>query len=359
MTKYLLLLLFPLVVGMGCSEEEEASFDATLELIPSSSFTVVSSSSVVEFTATFNGKDVTNSSDLMIFQKESTGSTMVSGTSFIMSRAGTYTFYAIYGNNQSEMVSVIGITNLPDAAVDSEPTKFDSFERRTLSALATGTWCQYCPYLLDVAYEYLESNDDMILCEAHYGDTMTSTAAGYVLDKFGTGSYPTLYVGLSDKSTLSSNATISSLTSAVAAAVKDAAATAISANTSYDGTTLCVRADVKVAEEGQFRIGVFVLEDDIYSEQYNAFDTWMNTHDNIICGLYPESLSLTQTLGGTSVQEASETYTFYCEFSFSQLYTVVSRENCRVVIFTYNNVDRKVDNAIEVEMGESYPFQYK
>ncbi len=358
--KYLFLLFATLTLSVGCeSEDDSTSDDTALVLTPSSSFIVVSSSSTIEFTATLNGKDVSSSSDLMVMQKSTSGSELLSDNKFTVSRAGTYTFYAIYGNYMSDEITVTGITNLPDAAADTAPDQFDSFAKRAMAALATGTWCSACPYLLDVIHDYTAINDNLVACEAHYGDTLASTGSGYVTDNLGAGSFPTLYIGLSTKNTLSSNATVTTLTTAVNAQLSTAAGTAISANTSYDGSVVCVRADVKVSEGGQYRIGAFLLEDDVYGEQTNASDDWMNYHDNVIAAIYPQSISLTETLGGMSVQDAKSTHLFYCEFDFSTLTTVANRTNCRVVIYTYDNVAMVVDNVVEVEMGGSISYQYE
>ncbi|MFR9576110.1 MAG: Omp28-related outer membrane protein [Rikenellaceae bacterium] len=360
-SKYLLLAFALLTLSVGCdSDDDSSSGDGTeLVLTPSSSFIVVSTSSIIEFTATYNGKDVSNSSDLMVLQKSTSDSDLLSDNTYTVSRAGTYTFYAIYGNYMSDEITVTGITNLPDAAADSAPDQFDSFSKRAMAVLATGTWCQYCPYLIDVIHDYTSLNDDLVACEAHYRDTMTSTGAGYVTTKLSTASYPTLYMGLSTKSTLSTDATVATLTTAVKSELSTAAGTAISANTSYEDSVVCVRADVKVSEGGQYRIGAFLLEDDVYGEQTNAFDDWMNYHDNVIAAIYPESISLTETLGGVSVQDAKSTHLFYCEFDFSTLTTVTNRTNCRVVIFTYDNSALVVDNVVEVELGGSISYQYE
>ncbi len=357
--KYLLLLLCSFAL-FSCDKEDVTPADNSLVLIPSNAFVVVSSSSVIDFTVTFADKDITSDSDVLIFEKSSSGSELLTDKRFTVSRAGTYNFYAIYGNEMSETVSVRGITNLPNAATDPAPAQFDSFHKKVLGTLGTGTWCTNCPTLLEPIHEYMATTDDFIMSEAHSGDIMESVASTSVISLLGISGFPTLYLNMSSKgdNVVKNGSTSVYIRKQVEARLDEKALTAISANSTYEGSTVCVRADVKVAEEGQFRIGALLVEDDVYSDQSNATEDWMNYHEAAICASYPTTFSLNEILGGTATQKAGSTHLFYCEFDFTKLASVVKRDNCRVIIYTVNNSIGEVDNVIEFDMGDSHPFVY-
>ncbi len=360
LAKYLLTLICSFA-ALSCSESEaESSAEATLTLSPSASFIVVSTSSSVEFTVMYGSKDITSNSDVMIYQKTTSGSERLDTNSFVVSRAGTYTFYAIYGNYMSEEISVTGITNLPDAAPDAYPDKYDSFHKRVLGTLGTGTWCSNCPTLMSPIHDFLETTDDFVMSEAHYGDIMDCTASSSVISLLGISGFPTLYLSMSSSSanTINNGSTTAVINKAVSEKLAVAAKTGISVNTSYDGSVVCVRADVKVGETGQYRIGALLVEDDVYALQTNATEDWMNYHEAAICGSYPTSFSLTQTLDSSATQQAGTDHMFYCEFNFSTLYTVVTRDNCRVIVYTVNNTLGEVDNVVQLPIGESLSFEY-
>ncbi len=362
------------MLAFGCGESQEQSptldEDAELVLYPSTTFALVGDDSYVEFTATYGDVDVSDKNDLVVYLKESSGSESLEGNRYNASRAGTYSFYAIYNSVMSEVVDVQCITDLPEEVVDPSPQKYDSFRKRVLGTLATGTWCPNCPYLIDIVHQYEESygeNDDLIMADVHSGgdDIMRCDASDQIATRLSIVAYPTLKFSMSGKTENSIYNTAAHTGEDVKAVVDNnlssEALTTISANSTIDGDKLCVRADIKIAEQGEFKVGVWLVEDGIYSYQTDAFDDYMHTHNDAIFGAYPMTFSMCESIGGVEIQSANSKHLFYCEFNLKTLTTMQNRDNCEIIVFVYNddNLIKSVDNVIKFPMGGSYAFEYK
>ncbi len=371
--KYLsLLCVAMLTVGCDNSSENQTSKDElTLTLSASSLYVALNNAennTEVEFTAILSDEtDVTSSASLVIYQVVNNESVALQDASFEVEAAGEYVFYATYNEIESSQLTIKGLDSLPEAAADASPEKFDAFRKHAFGLIATGLECPNC-YKLLAPLHYFEEEDtdgDLIMVEVHEypNDPMKCEASYWMDQRMGRLGFPTLRFALPGKPdyyiATADNVTADDVAEVVDLILSTPAQTAISATTVIEGDLLRVRADIKIASEGEYKIGVLLVEDGIYGVQDAATAAWMNTHDSALCGAYPLSFSMTEMISNTKYQSAESTHLFYCEFDLAQLTTIQDRANCRVVIFTYNNYDLLVDNAIQFPMGSSHDVVYE
>lgn len=97
--------------------------------------------------AVMKGKtDITSSSKVYVVSPS--GSTeSFQGTSFSTTTEGDYIFYAYYGGEKTEDVTVRAFKDIPVLPADSKPDQSTDFVKRVLTIQHTGTWCQNCPYM--------------------------------------------------------------------------------------------------------------------------------------------------------------------------------------------------------------------
>lgn len=360
------LLLF--VTLFGCKEKSLVEvLEGEVVLYPSVGYVEAGSDSFVEFSATCAEVAV---SDFEVYLKTSDGSQRVEKNRFNATKSGNYTFYAVYNSTLSEEVVVKCISELPAKGGDSSPEKYNSFRKRVLGTLATGTWCPNCPFMIAAVHDYEEkygANDDVVMTEVHSGgdDVMRCEASDKIAKRLSVIAYPILKFQMSGKSgnAMYNNGskTAEDVKAIVDKNLQSEALTAISANSVLNGSTLSIRADIKIAQKGQFKVGAWIVEDGIEAYQSDALADYMHTHNDAVCGAYPLNFSMCEFVGGAEVQQANTTHMFYCEFDLKTLPTLQKIENCEIVVFVYNddNLVKSVDNVIKFAVGESFDVEYK
>ncbi len=382
-----------LTLGFASCQEstsEEVVYEGSLTLVASNTAIIAGEESYVEFTAFIGDVEVTNDETLAIYLRGSgnTSTVSIESLSYPIADWGEYTFYAICkAGDQSRLsadVVVSGVAAELEAVADSDPDKFDSFKKRAIAVQFTGTWCGYCPHAIKAIHEYSDSSygDDVVFVASHNGDTMASTAAFLLESYFSVSGYPTIAIGNYSRTNSYSvsgyyyDYTLSYLAEAVSLVVATPVSTAISASSQIVGDYVCVRADVKVNREGSYGIGVMLVEDGIYESQENYSSSSelnltgidINTHENVLQGVSPSTSPFYTSLGGVTVNEAGNVYTYSCEFNLASLSLVQDINNCRVVVYTYDATEyssgytdylNRVDNIIQFPVGDSQPYEYQ
>lgn len=172
---------------------------------------------------------------------------------------------------------------VPETPEDPMPASTD-FKARVLVTEFTSTTCPYSYILKSLLNE--------VLSDEEYADKVVHTACHTMLDRdpfyintkldnyCGISSYPSvnidLYRTLSDYNVFN-KALIDDFYSA-----KEVAAAGIAVNSSVYGGKALINVTVKAAEDGEYRIGALLLEDNLWAQQTNATEDWMNNHDNVI-----------------------------------------------------------------------------
>lgn len=141
--------------------------------------------------------DITSSSKVYVVNPS--GSTeSFQGTSFSTTTEGDYIFYAYYGGEKTEDVTVRAFKDIPALPADSKPDQSTGFVKRVLTIQHTGTWCQNCPYMKKGIETYLQKNPEncAVFVASHNGDTMAGDASNAVNSYLTVNSYPSLSVDL-------------------------------------------------------------------------------------------------------------------------------------------------------------------
>lgn len=228
---------------------------------------------------------------------------------FSTTEEGEYKFWASYKTFVSGRVSVKAVNaDIPDATEDPAPSKKE-FVRRALLAQFTGNTCGYCPGVINWI-KALRADENIknstVLAAVH---SWSSADPAYLSSPnpgsfYGNG-HPYLIIdvvkglGISYDNENSNDYYVNLLKNAINERIAEEPATVgISANPvlvediTISGTTsdyLIVTTNVKASETGEYAIGAWLLEDNIYAKQdiYTQFvtadpDYDYNTHHNCV-----------------------------------------------------------------------------
>lgn len=210
---------------------------------------------------------------------------------FTAKKSGDHVLWASYGTYNSDEITIKAIdVPIPETPADPKPSSTD-FKARVLLTEFTTTGCAYCPnmkILLHNALADAEVADRAVLTACHSGLINGKADPAYVrtsLDDFcNISGFPTvnfdLYYSFNNYTVGKSEmqGMINDLYSA-----KEDVAAGIAVNASVDGDKAIIKATVKAAADGEYRVGAFLLEDGIYAVQSGgSAEDWMNTHDSVI-----------------------------------------------------------------------------
>ncbi|MFI3285052.1 MAG: Omp28-related outer membrane protein [Rikenellaceae bacterium] len=381
--------LFYAVYNNQISEKVSVVGDLDLMLIPDASPIVVDGTTAVNFTVTASGEDVTDIAKIYHrMSNESADAATWIPSSYVMSQTGEHIFYVVYNGIASDDLLIYGVTNIISKVVDTNPTQYDSFYRRVLAIQGTSTECTWCPHMIKAIEECIDEEkvvEEALIHTAAHGtlyssdpDPMMCEASMKVIETMGIDQigYPALNFNMSPSTGFTLSVPLSPADSDGKVDVIKAQITSITeslynakANCALSGSSImydnivAVRSDVKIATEGEYFIGAWIIEDGIKSDQYNstAFPSFdFSTHNNAICATFPspQSESLFVNLGSVETQKANTEYMFYCEFDLDNFPTIQNIDNCQVVVFVYDNFSSQVDNAIEFPVGGSQAVVY-
>lgn len=340
-----------------------SSLDGKLVLSASAAFINSDGKDASEFTVKKGDTDITDKAT--IYQ----GTTALKSTSFATDKAGEYTFFASYEGEISDKITITAIDGIPSVPDDSQPAKFDGFKQRVLAVQSTGTWCQFCPYMIAGIESYLKSNKtgDALFVAAHNSDIMANKYSDVVNNWLKINSYPTLSLNIDSKNQVSHAATPDATAQAIERAVSATMSGNVNAgiSASVSGTenegTLTVRARVKIATTGQYRIGAWLLEDGIKADQTNSTGLTgdFSTHNNVL-RLSSAKSAYGDKLGQDDASKKGSIEEYICTLNLAEA-KVASLAKCRVVIFVSTPKDGKfvVDNVVTCPINGSLAFEYE
>ncbi len=237
--------------------------------------------------ATLDGKDVTSES--VFYLVDGKNLTPMTSNKFSTDKEGEYAFRAshlTFTTEEHVKVTAIDIA-IPSAAADPEPAN-TSFVHRSFLNQYTGTGCGYCPGMkraIKEAFKDEQTKSMAVLAAVHsYG----AGDPAYISSPRAT-SYPYLEIDMSAGFTYDMDpfATGGVLKSALLERTSQPAKVGISANPSYEDGMLVVRVAVKAAVAGDYRLGVWFMQDNIYGQQTDQLyivssDSSYNYHDNCV-----------------------------------------------------------------------------
>lgn len=295
---------------------------------------------------------------------------------FTTTEKGFYYFWAQYGNEYTETIRVKAVepTYDPDGpgGADDPNAESTSFVRRVLLTQFTGTGCGYCPQMMACLQELMQdglyANQCVIAAIHRYNTSDPMYLVGAPINEMlGVGSYPSLFIDFFYAANSSRN--VDYVKHIVNSAISRAEAPAgISGNAVYDSETrvISLTATVKAAITNKFRVGVWVVEDDIYAAQTNyGTQGNFNTHHNAV--RLVDSEDVDGEFRGHDLGEIAKGATASKDFAL-KLDESWDANNCRLIIFVTSEetimssgrevVGYFIGNVITMPISGEKPFEY-
>ena len=283
------MLLMSALMLVSCEETtgDDVSMDAGFFISLDKNVISSDGEDFVTLKATLDGADVTSGTTFYLVDGKNL--TPMTSNVFSTDKAGDYSFKAAHLTFYTEEAVVVTAINaaIPAPAVDPMPSN-TSFVHRSFLNQYTGTGCPYCPGMkraLKEAFKDEETEGMAVLATVHsYG----AGDPAYIAAPRAS-SYPYLDIDMSAGFTYDMDpfATGNVLKTALQERTSQPAKVGISANPSYKDELLVVRVAVKAAVDGDYRLGVWFLQDSIYGQQADklgivAADNSYNYHDDCV-----------------------------------------------------------------------------
>lgn len=201
-----------------------------------------------------------------------------------LSESGIYTYYAVYGLGVSDnivLTAVDGLDALPD---DPSPDNL-AFAHRMLLIQHTGTACPNCPRMMtnlkylseDEAYSSLYHH---VASHSYNMDDDAYSASAALLSRTvnTTGYYPWLTFNLTEDYAHD----LDVIKTMIGERHKSAAEVGISVVTACVDGKLYADVALKSAVQNEYRVAVWLLEDNISGVQSGADASWQHLHNNCL-----------------------------------------------------------------------------
>ena len=293
-------------------------------------------------------------------------------------QTGVRDIWLSYGsaNTKNKPVRITAVDfAIPSRAIDTDPEN-TSFEPRVLVNQYTGTGCPNCPYWSSAIKDLKadeQYKDGFVLAAAHtYNDDSTNPKVDKVTlnapysnmpNVFGVSSWPTIVVNMSHSYGNNGRAgNKENLKKFIDNVRLSAPAAGISARSSIEGSTVIARATVKAAQAGEYRVGAWLVEDELYAPQNNSsgiFDYDFDYHESVIRIADSRHDSGGQLrYRGHTLGELAEGQVVDYVFTM-ELQSHWRAENCRLVFFVTGGEQFNVVNVIETtSLNSSVEFSY-
>ncbi len=272
-----------LMFGVSCEGNEENKEIPGGETPTGEGLAVKLSSSIIladgedstTVTVTYDGEVIPVSDPDLLYFDATTAKIIDKFDTYSTTVEGEFIFYVAYKTeNTKETPTLIRAYNveIPDGVVDPQPEKL-TFKHRAMLMQFTGTGCPNCPRMTKAIREvkadeaYAAKMIHTAIHSYNADDPCNVIFPGPVIlqNAFGVGSYPYLMI---DAAT-SAGSDPALIKSKIDQRLESPAKAGIAANVIVKGDLIVIRATVKAAEAGEYRVGAWLLEDDIEAEQSN------------------------------------------------------------------------------------------
>lgn len=316
-----------------------------------------------KITVKHGGKEVTEGVDF--YDASSNVPVAVKSMRFSTKAPGQHEFYATYNGVRSNPLKINALEfAAPDVPADPDLSK-TSFRKRVLLTQFTSTGCTYCPIMTGLLRELsgdMSYSNKFVLAAAHAdmngyqnGDDPASfSGVTSLMNTFKVQGYPTLIADMGDALDAYDLTKLKTLVDGYYG--NGTSVAGISANSSVIGSTLVVRVAVKAGETNNYRVGVWLLEDEIYGKQTSAPDPSYNTHHNCVRVADGGQGYMGYPLGTIQTGSTADRV-----FNFQRLDPEWKMKNSKLLIYVTSatgNV-QVVNNAAVVPVGESLIFEYR
>ena len=285
---------------------------------------------------------------------------------FTTTEAGEYSFWATYKKYNSNTVTITVVnTPVPQTPEDPQPES-TSFVRRVLLTKVTGAGCIACPNMTLALHDFFANNElakHTVKAEAHTYDGGYDPAQ--LSSFYSVSSWPTLIFDWAFSFTPSQNVvTLHAVEEYVKQRYEaEQAKAAIAVNSICENGAITFKVCVKAAESTQYRVGAWLLEDNIQGQQsgvdsrpenafYHEFDDCIRIADSKLSS----SVWSGHKLGGI---EAGKTAEKMFSWTLKESWKV---ENLKLCIFvsTPDEAGRNyyVNNVIVAPINGMTQFEY-
>ena len=339
---------------------------AVNEVVLTASATTIHEGDSVTFSVEYAGEDVTAEAKIYEYYTHAEVSNPMT-----FNAIGEYAYYAKYNNTSSRVLSIIVYpASAPSFPVDGDADNY-TFKHRMLLIDHTGTDCGYCPYMMASLKEIEEDpayNDYFNLAVAHsyntsdaaYSSTALTMRYYYQKTLYVLTGFPTLTFNYQYGD--SAGSTISYIKQHFNKLKKESTDAGVAVAAKLDGNKVVISASLKSKVARHYKVNILLLEDNIYSYQYNASQNWMHYHNNAIRSCYANITYSDITGDEWGYVGAMTTSNKVFELPIDNSNWVKS--NCKVLVIIAAQ-DANYDNKYEVvnttmcELGESKPFEYR
>ena len=373
--KFASLLLASAVMLISCDKNggDDTSMNARFQITSDKNVIQSNGEDCVTFSAFLDGEDVTAQT---AFYLKDTMEPLV-GNVLVADKTGEYNVIGMYGTFYTEDPLCVTAINVPvpAAAEDSDATN-TSFVRRAFLQQYTGTGCGYCPGMiraLRAAFEDEETKNMTVHAAIHSynaGDPAyiaAPRAKGYP--------YAEIDMAVAFSYDQDPNAKAGLLKKTVSERTSVPAKVGISANPLYSEGVLVVTVEVKAAQEGEYNLGVWFLQDNVDGQQEDYLgitDASYNKHEN--CVRVADSRYGSSFAGhpiGTLKAGETVTRTFALDLNEvvdkigtvrKELWKLKKMEDLHFAAFVTEKTGKysyEVLNVIDCPIDQPTPYQYK
>lgn len=286
--KFASLLLASAVMLISCEKNggDNTDMDAGFQISSNKNVIQSNGTDAATFTAELDGKDVT--AETTFYLKDTM--TPLTGNKLTADKAGVYNVIGMYGTFYTEEPTAVTAIDIPVPGAAEDPAVSNtSFVHRAFLNQYTGTGCGYCPGMvraLRAAFEDEETKNMAVHAAVHsYG----AGDPAYIVGPKASG-YPYLEIDMavSFSYDLDPEAKLGVLKQAISERVSVPAKVGISANPVVKDDLLVVTVEVKAAETGEYNLGVWFMQNNVYGQQTDYLglvakdpDTY-NYHENCV-----------------------------------------------------------------------------
>lgn len=259
---------------------------------------------------------------------------------------------------------------IPSRPIDTNPES-TSFNYRAMFTQFTSLTCGICPMML-CAFETLahdsEYSKQHTFVAIQSSDDISNSTSEKITKDFGITSYPQLYWNLDGlyPGSYGYASDLEYIKSVINSGKKQKPSAGIAARTSFDGKTLLVRALVKAAEENEYRIGAWIVENNVYGVQTNYYTSTsdglgynVNVHKGVLRAIKSNQSSRDYTGFNLGTIQAGSTTEYLFDFTIENSWVA---NNCQVLLFVAakqsNGGYKIVNSTITPSIQQGIDFEY-
>ena len=378
-------------VGCGSVEDDNSGSNGKKRLLLVADKTTIydNGTNCATFTLSYDGLILTEGYQIYV------GETLLEGNTFSSTTQGTFEVWAAYGTLESNTVNINVVATPPAAPAAPEDTNPEktNFKRRVFLTQFTGTGCQYCPLMMNALFIVSQSlrQDDFVLAAAHIGDYAGNDPARLdesktLDDAMNISGYPEIVPDLNKY--YKHNEGLPTHQDLVEAAIDNSMARVgvkggIAVNSEYhaEDEYIVINATVKAKETTEFRIGAWLLEDNISAKQSVGSIQYsdgsvkkiepveglenFDTHHN--CVRIADSKITNMDFSGFYLgtieagKTASREFAFKLKPNGKGAYSTWNHDNLRVIVFISTKEGNKwlVNNVVKCPKDGSVDFEYE